>query len=129
MSNFIEERKKSRHKNNTYSQPLKVSEIFEKRKAEKSLGLDTLSTDLSTLSTTIQGIYGGWQTPETMAKLRPDVENMYNRLLAYQEYENKYAPKPNVDFRTTFDDLGVPLSQRALYKNPADANGSLGGSI
>lgn len=91
-----------------------------KYREKQSIGLDTLFTDLSALGTTLQGVYSSWQTPETMANTKTAVENMYNRLTAYQEYENKYVPVTGVDFNTTFDDLGVPFSQRALYTSPVD---------
>lgn len=64
---------------------------------EKNIGFDTINDDLSTMNTTIKGIYNNWQNKDTMLTTKTSVENMYNRLNAYEEYRNKYGNDEYVD--------------------------------
>ena len=104
-----------------------VKEKYRKQKAEE-LGLDTLETDLNSLGTTIQGIYGGWQTEETMRNTRSSIESMYNRLTSYQDYRKTYGITEGDDkindlvnaYKTTLDDWDGMSAYYGEFKN-ADA--------
>ena len=61
------------------------------RKAITEFGLDTLSSDISTLSTTIDKAYNGWQSQETMKNTLSSVQSMYDRLGQYQEFAKQYG--------------------------------------
>lgn len=67
------------------------SEILEMRKLERNIGLDTFESDLTSMGTTLQGIYSDWQTPETMTNTRASVESMMNRINDFQTYQSKYG--------------------------------------
>ena len=59
--------------------------------AKKSINFDTLGTDLTSVGTSIHNAYTGWQSPETLKNTRASAENVYNRLLGYQDYQKKYG--------------------------------------
>ena len=42
--------------------------------------MDTFEADLQSVGNTINNIYSGWQTQETMANTRSSVEEMQNRV-------------------------------------------------
>ena len=67
------------------------SERLGKAWGSKTIGLDTLESDLSSMGKTIEGVYNGWQTKETMENTRTSVQSMYDRLGKYQEYQKKYG--------------------------------------
>ena len=54
-------------------------------------GINTLQKDLESMGKTIQGIYDGWQTQDTMKKTKPSVESMYNRLIGLQDYRKQHG--------------------------------------
>lgn len=58
---------------------------------ERTIKLDTLESDLKSMGKTVQSIYDGWQTEETMKNTRSAVESMYNRLTSYQDYQKQYG--------------------------------------
>ena len=62
-----------------------------KSELEKTIRLDSLESDLSSMGKTIEGIYNGWQTQETMNNTRTSVESMQNRLSAYKEYSRLFG--------------------------------------
>lgn len=62
-----------------------------KSELEKTIRLDSLESDLSSMGKTIEGIYNGWQTQETMNNTRTSVEAMQNRLSAYKEYSRLFG--------------------------------------
>jgi hypothetical protein len=67
-----------------------VREKYRKKEAAK-FGLDTFESDLKSMGTELQGIYDGWQTQDTMKETKPKVQNMYNRIKAYREYQKEYG--------------------------------------
>ena len=72
-----------------------VKERYEAKKAKNKLlstiNFDTFETDLSSMGKTIGDIYNGWQTQETMKNTLSSVQNMYDRLGKYQEYQKQYG--------------------------------------
>ena len=81
-----QESKKQSSKTSVYN-----SMGYSQYKVAKNFGLDTLDSDLSSLSETIKSAYDGWQTEETMKNTRSSIESMYNRLTSYQEYRKQYG--------------------------------------
>lgn len=69
---------------------------------QKSLGLDTLESDLKSLGKTVEEISNGWQTEETMKNTRSSVESMYDRLKAYQEYQKTYGGTDLTELSNTY---------------------------
>ena len=70
--------------------PVKLEEDYQKALNEK-IGFDSLQKDLESMGKTIQGIYDGWQTQDTMKKTKPSVESMYNRLIGLQDYRKQHG--------------------------------------
>lgn len=64
---------------------------------ESTIGLDTFSSDLNTTNSTLSGILGGWQSSDTMNSTKADVEKMYNRLGAYEDYRKNYGDNSLTD--------------------------------
>ena len=104
----------------------KNSDRVKKLKAERTIGFDTFESDLKSIGNTISGIYGGWQTQETMSNTRGAVESMYNRINAYQEYNKMYGNKENdlselfEGYKSVLDDWDNLTSAYGHYQN-ADA--------
>ena len=67
---------------------------------EKTIGFDTIDNDLTSTNNTIKGIYDTWQSNDYLTSSKSSVENMYNRLVAYDEYRKKYG---NDDFTDVSD--------------------------
>ncbi len=97
---------------------------FGKYALEQKIGLDTFQSDLSSMGKTIEGIYGGWQTPETMQNTRASVESMYNRLNAYQDYQKQFGGADISDivtgYKTVLDEWDDRTKVYGYYKT-ADA--------
>lgn len=70
--------------------------------AVSDFGLDTLQSDLTSLSDTIGSVFNGWQTRETMDNALSSVQSMYDRLGKYQEYQKKYGGADLSDVQTSF---------------------------
>ena len=97
---------------------------FGKYAIGKTLGLDTLSSDLTSLSKNLDSVFSGWQTQETMKNTLSSVQSMYDRLGKYQEYQKKYGGADLSELHNAYksaidgwDDLSRDY---AKYKN-ADA--------
>ncbi|MBP3577710.1 MAG: hypothetical protein J6K15_06335 [Lachnospiraceae bacterium] len=82
-----------------------VSDRLTKHKLEKTLGLDTLESDLASVSETVSNIYGGWQTPDTMSNTRGSVSAMYDRLKNYKTYVNSASSEDLTEFNKGMDEL------------------------
>ena len=63
-----------------------VKEYFEKK-----IGLETFSSDLSSMAKAIEDSTSGWQTQEQMQATKSSVENMRSRMVAYKEYVNFFG--------------------------------------
>ena len=58
-----------------------------KRKwAELSIGVDTLGDDLANVGSTLETIYGGWQSPETLKSARASFDDVFGRLGKAKEH-------------------------------------------
>lgn len=73
------------------------------------IGFDTLSSDMSSLGRTVEGIYNGWHSKDVMKNTKSKVQNMYNRLKSFQAYN------------TDFGDGSVDVSEQInAYKSVLD---------
>jgi len=102
------------------------SSVVEKRILSKDIGLDTLESDLATLGKTVDGIYNGWQTAETMANTKVSVENMYKRIGAYEDYRKKYGGTDLSELYKGYEEILGGWDDRASmysrYKNADSYN-------
>ena len=100
-----------------------------KFRLEKTIGLDTLESDLKSLGTTVKGIYEGWQTEETMKNTRSTIESMYNRLASYQDYQKQYGgadlSKLTNTYKTVLDGWDDLSSYYKKYKTADDYDKAL----
>lgn len=100
--------------------------IVERIKLEKSIGLDTFSNDFTKVNQTIQTLYGGWQTQETMNNTLATVDEMRNRLALVRKYKNKYAKDWDFDVDGAIDYYEKAIegwgSQTELYKGFQNAD-------
>ena len=64
---------------------------------KSTIGFDTFESDLKTIGTTVDGIYKGWQSQETMANVRSSVEAMQGRISAFQEYQKMFGGEDAID--------------------------------
>lgn len=78
---------------------------YARYRAEKSFGLDTFEADLQSVGNTINSIYSGWQTQETMANTRSSVEEMQNRINAYQSYQSQYGGVDLSDIASSYQSV------------------------
>ena len=97
---------------------------YAKYRAEKSFGLDTFESDLQSMGGTINDIYNGWQTQETMNNTRSSVEEMQKRIDAYQKYQSKYGGADLSEvasgYQSVLDNWDTLTSTYGYYQN-ADA--------
>lgn len=100
------------------------SERLEKSRLEREINFDTFETDLKSVETTVQGIYGGWQTTETMKNTKSTVEAMHNRISKLQTYQSKYGSGASDDVTKIADAYSQVLgdwdnlsSAYGYYKN------------
>ena len=87
-------KKSEEEKNSSSSSSSKVkdySSVIDRQLLAKTISLDTFESDLTSLNKTIQNIYNGWQTQETMSNTLASVQSMYDRLTEYQNYQKKYG--------------------------------------
>lgn len=136
------ERLQQRKKNKTAKassenkSPSSAYERLQQRKKQKEynniIGFDTLESDIKELGKTIQSVYDGWQTEETMNNTRSSIETMQTRVNAYQEYQKTYGNGKGADptdllnnyksILEGWDDLKYHYSK---YKNADDYNKAL----
>ena len=128
--NDIKNRKKKKDEEESKDSALKsesrVDRMARKRQ-EISIGFDTLSSDLNSLNSNLSGILGGWQSSDTMNSTKADVEKMYNRLGAYEDYRSNYGGNSLPDmsellgaYESTLGELDTRSAQYGQFKN-ADA--------
>ena len=86
-----EEEKKSSSTSTTNNKTYKNSDRLKKLRLERSINFDTFESDLNSMGTTVQSIYDGWQTQDTMSKTKTTVEAMQARINAYQEYQKMFG--------------------------------------
>ena len=90
--------KKTTTKDNKTTSTKKTSSILESAriaseeyKTRTKVGFDTINDDLNALNTRIDGIYKNWHDKDTMSAIKTDIENMYGRLTAYEDYRKNYG--------------------------------------
>ena len=76
---------------NSSLQTTKSGSAIKKKSLENRIRFDTFQSDLSSMGKTIEGIYGEWQTQETMNNTRHAISSMNDRINAYQEYRKLYG--------------------------------------
>jgi len=77
----------------------------EKRTLQNSIKLDTLQTDLTSVSKAINDAYSGWQSRDTMKSTLSSVQNMYDRLGRYQQYQKKHGGADLSELQATYKSI------------------------
>ena len=129
-----EEKKSSRRTSNSGSttsanKSYKNSDRLKKSKLERTIGFDTFESDLKTVGTTVEDIYNGWQTQETMTNARSTVESMRDRVSAFQEYQKLFGGENAVDisdlansYNAVLNDWDTLSETYGQYKNADSFN-------
>lgn len=106
MGSFLNYTKKKREEEekNSSSSGTKLGS-FGKYVAEKKIGLDTLESDLASLSETLSNVYSNWQDPDTMTKTKEALEKTYGRVNDYKSYVNSTSSDDLTDFNKRIDEL------------------------
>ena len=86
-----EEKKTNTSNANNSGSKSYIDKAIETSFAKKTINFDTLSTDLTSMASTIGNVYSSWQTPETMRNTKSSIQSMYDRIGKYQEYQQKYG--------------------------------------
>ena len=130
----LEERKSNTTKINTETKKQSLSsstaDILKnrlgQRKAVTEFGLDTLSSDLTSITKTLDSVYNGWQTKETMKNTLSSVQSMYDRIGKYQEYQKQYGGTDLSDLqktlKSTIDDWDNISRNYGKYKSAKEYN-------
>ena len=90
-TNYSDERNHSAPR--TYSN----SERSRMNRLKTTINFDTFETDLKNTASTIDSIYGGWQSAETMNSTKTTIQGMYNRINAYNDYVKIHGIKDAPD--------------------------------
>ncbi len=125
IANVRKKKKEEDNKTSVSSQGIKdYSSDLDRHFLTKSIGFDTLESDVTSLSKTIGNVYNGWQTRETMENTRSSVQSIYDRLSKYQEYQKKYGGTDLSElqsaYKSVLDDWDDLSKNYGKYKN-ADA--------
>ena len=114
-------------RNKSDSRTLNNVERSRRYRLKNSIGFDTFESDLTSLGDSLNGIYNGWQTAETMNNTRASVESMYGRLGAYEDYRKQYGNENLPDlselhgaYKSALDGWDDQTALYGQYKN-ADA--------
>lgn len=111
---------------NSDARTLSNIERSRKYRLKNSIGFDTFESDLTSLGDSLNGIYNGWQTAETMNNTRASVESMYGRLGAYEDYRKQYGNENLPDLSELHGAYKSALdgwdSQTALYGQYTNAD-------
>lgn len=121
----VEEKKDE--KSSSSSSSLSTKDRIEKAFLEKKIGLDTFESDLARTGETINKIYGGWHTADTMNQTKGNVQNMQSRLNALHQYQRKYGSGVSTEldsimrgYQSVLDEWDNLSSMYGYYEN-ADA--------
>lgn len=94
---------------------------------KSKIDFDTFKSDLETIGSTVEDIYKGWQSQETMTNTRSTVESMKERVNAFQEYQKLFGGEDAVDisdlansYNTVLNDWDSLTETYGQYQN-ADA--------
>lgn len=104
---------------------------FIESKYRKKIGYDTFSADANSLMSDINSVYDGWNDKKTVNSVKKSVENMYNRVLAFKEY-NGFYHKNSQDinatvemYKSVLDDLDELSDIYSKYDNANEYNAVL----
>ena len=132
MGKFLEHTKKSNNTNKKEDEKKNTSSAspqlgsFGKYTMNKAIGLDTLSSDLTSITKTLDSVYNGWQTKETMKNTLSSVQSMYDRIGKYQEYQKQYGGTDLSDLqktlKSTIDDWDNISRNYGKYKSAKEYN-------
>lgn len=99
---------------------------------ERTINFDTFETDLKNVGSTINNIYSGWQTADTMNSTKSSVEAMQRRINAYQEYQSKFGSGSSADiseiaggYQSVLDDWDDRTTLYGGFKNADSYNVSM----
>ncbi|MBQ7863793.1 MAG: hypothetical protein IJ353_04910 [Lachnospiraceae bacterium] len=81
------------------------SERYNAQKLERTLNLESLDSDLKTLSETVNRAYGGWQDADTMKNTKDAITAMQSRLSGYKQYVNSTGTGDLTKFNQDMDEL------------------------
>lgn len=88
----VKERYESKNKkSNSTGVKARYDKRIRKSQLETTIGFDTFESDLNSLGKTVNSIYEGWQTEETLNNTRSSIEAMQGRISAYQDYQKQYG--------------------------------------
>ncbi len=90
----------------------------------KKVDFNTLQKDLEAVNQDVVAAYEGWQTQEKMKNIKSSAENMYNRLISLQEYNQltnaantEYIDAMVSDYKTVLESWDDRASIYGNYKN------------
>ena len=105
MGNFLKYVNKSKKNEEESKASSTSSQLGNFGKYAFNQEIKTLQSDLTSLSKTIDNVYKGWQTRETMDNTRSSIQSMYDRLGKYQEYTNKYGGADLSALQTSYKEI------------------------
>ena len=116
---FDMQKRKSKGKT-TLTDYRKTQEISLKNK----IGFETLDSDLKELGTTVESIYNGWQSQDTMNNTKASIVSMQERLNAYQEYAKLFGGEDVSElakgYQSVLDDWDNRASTYGKFKTAED---------
>ena len=128
FSNVVANARKNKKEEEKSSKSLTkdYSSVVDRQILSKRINMDTFETDLVSLSKTLSSVYNGWQTKEKMKHTLSSVQNMYDRISKYQEYQKKYGGTDLSDLQKTYksviDDWDNIERDYNKYKSADDYN-------
>ena len=115
-------------KTNHVDAAARISQI-RKKVEKKKMNFDTLENDLQILSKRINSVNNEWQTRETMINTRVAVQNMYDRLGKYQDYQKAYGGTDLSEIRSAYksvlDEWDNVVNLYGSYKDADEYNKAL----
>ena len=78
-------------------------EARERAYAGNKFGIDTLESDLKSVTSSINTAYSKWQDADTLKKTKTSVEEMKSRLEKYKSYQEQYGGADLSDFSSSLD--------------------------
>ena len=89
------------------------NKIKSKTRLKTTINFDTIDSDLKSLGTTVESIYNGWQTQETMNNTKASILTMQERLNAYQEYAKLFGGTDVTDIANSYQAILEDWDNRA----------------
>ena len=125
MGKFLDSVKNKKVENNkNTSTSTKTVGKFGKSVMESKIGFDTIDSDLKVLGTTVESIYKGWQSQETITNTKSTIASMQERLNAYQEYAKLFGGEDVTElakgYQTALADLDNLAATYGKFKTAED---------